>query len=169
MRHCSKPCHDRVVTKHHPSPEAAWLPVTGRLCPEYPDYPGAEFLFAFPLQRARGCYYTCWCSVSLTSHLKHHQVLSGTQPTSISFICHVLLSASKQTAKRGQSRDFSNVNVSCKLLLKLRRVIQDACHCLPTAQGTNCLLQELAFLSVFASVVWGCCMHIPIAKYCCRQ
>lgn len=152
MTHCSKPYPGPVVTKHHQSPDAAWLPSTARLCPEYP---GAEFLFAFPFQRACGCYYTCWCSVSLTSHLKHHQVLSGIQPTSISFICHVLLSASKQTAKRGQSRDFSNVNVSCKLLLKLRRVIQNACWCLPSPLSKVIVFYKSLLFSVSLQVLSG--------------
>lgn len=106
VTHCSKPCRDTALTKHHQfecSPGCqSHGPWAGRLCPEYP---GAQFLFAFPLQKACGCYYTCWCSVSLTSHLKHDQVLfsnrqSGIQPTSIRFICHVLLSASKQTGEK---------------------------------------------------------------------
>lgn len=70
-----------------------------------PEYPWGEFLFAVPLQKACGCYCTCWCSESLTSHLMYDQVLffsrqSGIQPASIRFICHVLLSASKQTGEK---------------------------------------------------------------------
>lgn len=143
----------------------------------YPQCPQGKFLFAFPLQKACSCYYTCWCSVSLTSHLMYNQVLffnrqSGVLPTKLgSFVMYYPIYQQANWGKRGQSRDFSNVNVSWKLLLKLRHVIQNA-SCLKMLAVF--LRKQIVFCKYFSeslcdSFEWSCCMHIFVAKYCCKQ
>lgn len=64
--------------------------------------------------------------------------------------------------KKGQSRDFSNVNVSLKLLLKRRCVIQNASYYLPS------FLKRKSLKVLFQMSLQQFCMKLLHAHFYCK-